>query len=81
MAHEQTSIARVPFAAHSNATDLATVLSVKLKGVKGDYEFCEAYKCRSADDRVDSPTKKEFESFQTIQMRDGCVKRTSSSSM
>lgn len=53
MSHEQTCIARADFVAHGNITDLVKAITVKLKGVTGENEFCEAYKSRSADGRAD----------------------------
>lgn len=31
--------------------------SIKLKGVKGEHEFCEGHKNRSADSRADPPQR------------------------
>lgn len=52
VAYEQTSTAEAHFGAHGNTADLVKVLTVKIKGDKGEYNFCKAYKSRMVSARL-----------------------------
>lgn len=58
---EQTSTARAHFGAHSSTGDLVKVLSIKLKEVKHECEFCQAYKSHSGNCRAGPPVNKNGE--------------------